>query len=126
MKPRHKALALAHAAGAPAEADAADLRAPGAAAFGDVVGGGAASFHFAAGASTSAAAGAAPSAKRVRKTVKSSRGGAPASRRGGVHLQPDAAAAARPMQAAAPMDEPSMEVKKRYKGVYWCVAERCC
>jgi hypothetical protein len=125
MKPRHKALALAHAAGAPAEADAADLRAPGAAAFGGV-GGGAASFQFAAGASTSAAAGAAPSANRVRKTVKSSRGGAPASRRGGVHPQPATSAPARPMQAAAQMDEPSMEVKKRYKGVYWCVAERCC
>ena len=126
MKPRHKALALAHAAAAPAEADAADSRAPGAAAFGG--GGGAAPpFHFAAGASTSAAVGGAPpavlSAKRVRKAVTASRGGAAASRRGGVPSQPAAATAARPTQAAAPTDEPSMEVKRRYKGVYWCVAE---
>ena len=124
MKPRHKALALAHAAGAPAEADAADLRAPGAA-FGagsvDV-----APLHFAPGASTSAAASgaasASASAKRERKAVKMSRGGAAVNRRGSSLPQQAGAAAARPAQAAAPTDEPSMEVKKKYKGVYWCVA----
>ena len=121
MKPRHKALALAHAAGAPAEADAADLSAPVAASGAAAVV--APPLHFAAGASTSAAAGAALTAKRERTAVKASRGGAAANRRGSTRPQrAPGAAAPRPTQAAAPTDEPSMEVKKKYKGVYWCVA----
>ena len=125
MKPRHKALALAHAA-APAEAGADDLRAALGADEGDAP---FPPFRFAAGASTSAAAGGgaggaplpALSAKRERKAGRASRGGATASRSSSVLPQ---AATAPPPQAATAADEPSLETKRMYKGVYWCVTRQ--
>lgn len=135
MKPRHKAFAVALGKTPPAEAAPAEEGAVAAQGGAETV------FAPSLGASTSAAAGgapgcspprAAPSAKREKKSAKAA-GGAPAASH---NLPQLAAAAAQPAAApgaapAAPLDEPSAETKRLYKGVYWCAphaapsARRC-